>query len=405
MDKSTVYKGEEEAVVHNVIYNRNEEGKRFIKIALRKLRPIAIGDKFCLMPNAEVMTKSGWVTLEKLCVISKLKEKTLPAICTLNPTTHAIEYHVPSTINSFDHNGDMYSLKSRFINCVSTLNHKMYTREKRGEYALDEVQNIMNIKKYWLRHGKNTQPDIDTFTIPVYKQYQQRNISMDIWLDLLGIYIAGGYVYGDEESYVLIIKCYYPQRAEHTERINNIIQYLDSLGNNFIYGYNKTKDTEVLLLDSQMANALVQTTNYSNKILPEYIFNLGKRQSKILLNSICDTYADKNGSSWMIMVKSIILASHIHILSINCGWNANITNINMNTDEYNFIRIYIHKSKISLEPLVGGKKTIEEIIQYTGKVMCPTVENNIFMVRCNNTTYWTSNSSRAGLVILAWGSW
>ncbi len=45
-DKSTVYKDEETAIVHQVIYDRNFDGKRFIKIGLRKLRGVAVGDKF-----------------------------------------------------------------------------------------------------------------------------------------------------------------------------------------------------------------------------------------------------------------------------------------------------------------------------------------------------------------------
>ena len=45
-DKSTVYKGDETAIVHRVVRDRNEDGKHFIKIALRKIRGVVIGDKF-----------------------------------------------------------------------------------------------------------------------------------------------------------------------------------------------------------------------------------------------------------------------------------------------------------------------------------------------------------------------
>lgn len=45
-DRSVIYKENEEAVVHSVIVNRNEDDERFCKVAVRKVRPIAIGDKF-----------------------------------------------------------------------------------------------------------------------------------------------------------------------------------------------------------------------------------------------------------------------------------------------------------------------------------------------------------------------
>ena len=45
-DRSTIYKEQEQAIVHNVIVDRNEEDERFVKVAIRKVRPVAIGDKF-----------------------------------------------------------------------------------------------------------------------------------------------------------------------------------------------------------------------------------------------------------------------------------------------------------------------------------------------------------------------
>ena len=45
-DRSTIYKGKEEAIVHNVVVDRNEDDERFAKLSLRKVRPVAVGDKF-----------------------------------------------------------------------------------------------------------------------------------------------------------------------------------------------------------------------------------------------------------------------------------------------------------------------------------------------------------------------
>ena len=46
IDTSIVYRDTEQAVVHNVIVGSNEDGIRFVKVALRKIRPVSIGDKF-----------------------------------------------------------------------------------------------------------------------------------------------------------------------------------------------------------------------------------------------------------------------------------------------------------------------------------------------------------------------
>jgi DNA-directed RNA polymerase II subunit RPB2 len=44
-DHSVIYKEEEPAIVHNVIESHNEDDERFIKVILRKVRPMIIGDK------------------------------------------------------------------------------------------------------------------------------------------------------------------------------------------------------------------------------------------------------------------------------------------------------------------------------------------------------------------------
>lgn len=45
VDRSVVYRDTEEAIVQNVIVDRNEDALRFAKVGMRKIRPMAVGDK------------------------------------------------------------------------------------------------------------------------------------------------------------------------------------------------------------------------------------------------------------------------------------------------------------------------------------------------------------------------
>ncbi len=45
-DRSVIYKDEEEAIVHRIIIDRDEDDEQFCRVVLRKVRPITIGDKF-----------------------------------------------------------------------------------------------------------------------------------------------------------------------------------------------------------------------------------------------------------------------------------------------------------------------------------------------------------------------
>lgn len=60
VDRSIIYDDKEEAVVYNVIEDRNEDDVLFCKVAVRKNRPVQVGDKFCLRNTAEVLTDLGW---------------------------------------------------------------------------------------------------------------------------------------------------------------------------------------------------------------------------------------------------------------------------------------------------------------------------------------------------------
>ncbi len=45
VDRSVVYRDSEEAIVQNVVVDRNEDAMRFAKVGMRKIRPLDIGDK------------------------------------------------------------------------------------------------------------------------------------------------------------------------------------------------------------------------------------------------------------------------------------------------------------------------------------------------------------------------
>lgn len=124
-DHSVIYKDDEEAIVHNVIVDRNEDDVQFCKVALRKIRPVAIGDKFCLKPDSEVLTNKGWISLTNLDINDAV-------IATMDPITHALSYVAAVDKYVFDYDSDidgkLYSLDSQQIRIICTPNHRNYVK-------------------------------------------------------------------------------------------------------------------------------------------------------------------------------------------------------------------------------------------------------------------------------------
>ena len=124
-DQSIVYKSDEEAIVHEVITDRNEDDMLFCKVALRKIRPVVVGDKFCKLPNSEVLTDKGWISLVNLDINDA-------KVATMDPITHKLSYVNAIDKHVFDYDSDidgkLYSLDSQQIRIICTPNHRNYVK-------------------------------------------------------------------------------------------------------------------------------------------------------------------------------------------------------------------------------------------------------------------------------------
>lgn len=339
LDKSTVYKSDETAIVHQVIHDRNEESRSFIKIALRKVRGVVIGDKFCLTADHEVLTEDGWVRLDKLDKDMK--------ICTINSDGEMV-YSEPTVIHKSYYEGGMYNIINNKINTVCTPQHKMYIREKDESYKLDEIQNIIGKELYWKKNCINT--------------FKRNNEMSDSYLKFLGVFITHGAIDKKGRVIIYVFDTKIRKLIESVEDDLRLKRIEHKIG---WYCY----DTEILL----------------SKNLPDCIWNLSQKQSRLLLKSIIknDIYID--GFGWEFRTGYKRLADDVQRLSIHCGWT---TKINEKSTGY---QLYI--SKDDNEPLL---KVDKNIINYKGMVYCPEVDNSVFMVRYKGTPYFTGNSSRAG---------
>ena len=101
---SVKWSHEETAIVTNVVVGAFEDGKKFIKLGFRKLRGIQLGDKFCLLPTAEILTDKGWENIKDInindCKVATMRNGHL-------------EYVQASNKYEFDHKGQMYHLKTQ----------------------------------------------------------------------------------------------------------------------------------------------------------------------------------------------------------------------------------------------------------------------------------------------------
>ena len=144
---------------------------------------------------------------------------------------------------------------------------------------------------------------------------------MDDWLELLGMFIADG----STNSGAVYISCYKPRKVEfnsaYLKRMNIVFHY------NPDYGQISIKKGPYPEIYEHLGQLSVGALD---KVLPNYVWSLSQRQSRILLNALLEgdgchqkykgNKCETNFSRYMTI--SIKLANDISRLAVHCGWSA-----------------------------------------------------------------------------------
>lgn len=337
-DTSIVYKDSEEAVVRDVIHGRNEDGIRFVKVALRKIRPVAVGDKFCFTPDHYVMTEQGWKAINRI----KRDEKVL----VYDPSEQSADWHKVKKTHKFSHDGPLYECDTN-IAFRATSEHKMYVSND----------------------GQN--PNFELIS-DIVKSQSTKNY-----------HIGGAYTYDSE----------YPE--DITDDIIVAATHFTKR-----YPLKRTTVTEENLmdfiqgLDCYQAFTMLEFINTYHAVLDIVPFNNSQ-------DGTTDHSQDSNVRPYKYQPRrrmvfySQYLVDCYQMLMILSGCHyppAELTDEEKLRDAIYAYNVEITTTRDTIKVDASSYTTT----QYKGEVYCIEVPTGIFMVRHKNKYMWTGNSSRAG---------
>jgi DNA-directed RNA polymerase beta subunit/intein/homing endonuclease len=372
-DQSKIYKTNEETYIDKNYIDRNGEGYNFAKVRLRTVRKPVIGDKFCALPTQQVLTDKGWVQIRDIDI-------TYHKVCTLDVNGN-MTYEYPSAKFEYDHNDKMYYIKNKQVEIVCTLNHKLYVKTRSGkDYKLIEAQDVMGKMVRFQKTMTNVYPDIE------FMELGDEKYKMDDWLQLLGMFIADGYLHNN----IIYITAIKERKQEFmTSILNNLnLQFTYTAEGKYILSHSKNKQI--------CENLSILSVGALNKYLPEYVFNLSERQSKILLEALIQGDGSKmeyKGETFdRYGTISIQLANDISRLALHCGYSgivklaeeptgiARVGKRNLGsragqvvsiTQQHTYYRVSIIKKQN--QPWINKKvndSNEEKLVDYEGKVYC-----------------------------------
>jgi hypothetical protein len=367
----------EETYIDKNYIDRNGDGYNFAKVRLRNIRKPVIGDKFCALPTQQVLTNKGWVEIKNIDI-------TEHKVCTLDVNGN-MTYEYPTAKFEYDHNDKMYYIKNKQIHIICTLNHKLYVKRKSSKnYELIEAQNVMGTMIRFKKSMTNVNPDIE------FIELGEKKYNMDDWLLLLGMFIADGS--DDKINKGIYITALKERKTRYINKILNDMDIKHSYHKDGNYYISRKQNKEVY-------DSLIElSVGAFNKYLPNYVFNLSERQSRLLLSSLLE---EGDGSSSMKYkgetfnrygTISMKLANDISRLALHCGYsgiikiaekptgNARLGKRNLGSTADDIIEITQKHTyyKVSIitkqnEPWINKKvnsSNEEKLIDYEGKVYC-----------------------------------
>jgi DNA-directed RNA polymerase II subunit RPB2 len=403
-DQSRIYRNMEETYVDKNYIDRNGDGYNFAKVRLRTVRKPVIGDKFCALPTQQVLTDQGWMEIQDVDIRQH-------KLATLD-TNGNLCYEYPSAKYEYDHEGDMYSLKNNQVQVVCTLNHRLYVKKRSGNkgYELIEAKDVMGKMVRFQKSMTNAYPDVAFMELSEDEKYP-----MDDWLRLLGMFIADGYAHNGG-IYITALK---ERKIEfNKETMKNLeLEYSYSNDGKFIIRATKYRTiyNELELLSKRALH----------KHLPNYIWNLSQRQSRILLEALLQG----DGSSMEYKGEtfnrygtiSMQLANDVTRLATHCGYSgivkiseeptgvARIGKRNLGSRAGETVEITQKHTyyKVSIitkqnQPWINKKvndANEEKLITYSGKIYCVEMpSSHTYYSRENNfaPSIVIGNSSRHG---------
>ena len=304
-------------VVDKSFITMGEEGFNIAKVRILEERIPAIGDKMaCALPTQQVLTDKGWIEIKDIDIHTH-------KLATLDGNNNMC-YEYPINKFEYDHNGKMYYVKNKQVEVVCTLNHKLYVSSETKvspttpSFELIEAEKIIGKTVKFKKNMNNNQPDLEFIFINDNKINCNDFLCSIIFENIC-----------DEEEFIIDVK-------------------------------------NIFLIDEDK--------------LPDYIWNMSKKQCLIMLNIIKK-----------IKTTSINLANDISRFYIHCGYSGIIELCN---EKYKVILVEDN------EPFINYKEGViqEKLIDYEGKVYCVEMPSShlYYMREHNFAPSMLIGNSRAG---------
>ena len=399
-DKSHKWEHDWPGVVTDVVAGANG-----VKVIVKSEPPVKVGDKLCYDEDTEVLTSRGWLHFKDVTLDDN--------VATMNPDTFEFDYIKPSKVMSYDHDGQMYKIKSQLIDLLVTPNHNMFVKMRGSDsFELLPAESIYGKRVSYKKDAKWAGKDVKWFYFPPYTVGHRWGIiakpgvkmEMDTFLMLMGMYLSEGHSFDIRSGSGIRIS----QVKNDGVRICSdalkkagirfsFVGHQFTIGGRWLYNYFK------------------QFGHSYEKYIPDFVFGLSVRQQNILYKWMMWGDGHRaHGRDITYTTSSKRLADDFQRLCLHIGKSARIIHKDGPGSHHGMIdgreivtkhdgySVQIINSKLTPTVNHGHVRSqhIQEegFVMYSGKVYCCTMPKwNVIFVRRGGNVCWCGNSPEQGL--------
>jgi DNA-directed RNA polymerase II subunit RPB2 len=341
-DTSVVYTNDEPAVIEDVIVGRNQEGEDFVKVKFSSVRAYNVGDKFCRLPTAQVLTTAGWVAYANVTMHHKIA-------CLVDGTR--LEYHHPVGIYSFAVEDEQMYCFDGGAEFVCTGNHRVYAGNTNEKYKLTpavELNSEFRQKTVAVWAGDETVPESQLIALAYYLNF--------------GVTGIDNYTFSNFQ--------YDPNGA------------LDMMYTSWDHSVFNTPEN-ILAFERLVASGELNYPYYLH--LPNWAWNMSPEQCKQLI--LYMTCKPIDVPCTMYCTYNEKLADDMVRLGLHAGMCTNRCYV----EKYRYYRVYFERG-------TSVHNNLSDKYSYTGNVHCVEVPSHVVFTRehDNAVPVWDGNSSRHG---------
>jgi len=376
----------------------NRDNKKVV-VHVRTLEPMVLGDKIsgrhgnkgiCFDAETQVLTTSGWKYFKDVTDADD--------VCTLNRSTHDVEYQRPIRHVAYEHVGKMYRFSGRRLNLMTTPEHRHFVRKpKSHEYVLESAESCFGQQRIHLRTGSWSGTELQTITIPGRDRRQgtkdrhefcePRDYDADDFLEFFGYWVTEGS--SGNDSHITLGQ----RLAVNPDTYEAMVAVLQRMG------YEPYQGPDSLVISDPRLHAWLQKFGSAlEKYIPREFLAASKRQLKTLADAIFagdgGVYFNEkcNHTRHELFTSSSKLADDYQELALKLGMSANIKSQDRkDRDNIEYVVRWSLKDEVYTTKDSRYESRVEEWVDYSGMVYCVEVPNHVIYVRRGGIPVWSGN--------------